>query len=225
MTVVNWWLQPTAVVIVTDSLMVDEHGTPAAFVQKAHPVPHLDAVISGRGDASLIAAWAAEAATRVIARDFDVLSELAPMMIRRLRNDQRSAGPVASGTTSVFMWGWSPKADRFVGYAYRSGSDFAPEPVEDGVVCAPGFEDPCEELRAALMGDNVPRALFDALLQQHREFRRDPDKAGRNNCGGDAMVTSLLRSDDGVVQTLASRVMRFPDYDADYDEALTLAGL
>ncbi|WP_309628411.1 hypothetical protein [Brevundimonas sp.] len=225
MTVVNWWLQPNAVVIVTDTLMTDEHGTPAAFVQKAHPIPHLDAVISGRGDASLIAAWAAYAATRVIARDFDVLSEIAPAMIRNLRDDGARQDPAPSGSTSIFMWGWSPRSGRFMGYAYRSGSSFIPELLEDGVMCAPGFEDPCEDIHAALHGENVPRALIDALRQQYLECRRNPDKAGRNNCGGDAMVTSLLRSDDGAVQTLSTRVLRFAAYGTDYDAALTLAGL
>lgn len=225
MTVVNWWLQPNGVVIVSDTLMTDETGAPAAFVQKVFPIPHLDTVISGRGDAALIASWAAYAANWVIARDFDMLCELAPKMIRELEQSQKTSGSQYSGSTSVFMWGWSRRAQRFLANAYRSGSYFAREPLQDGVMCAPGFEDPCEDLQASLSGDNIPAALIAAIQQQYLECRRNPDRIARNNCGGDVMVTSLLLSDDGVVQTVASRVMRFEGYDADYEEALSLAGI
>jgi len=226
MTVVNWSLQRHQVVVVTDTLLSEHRtGSAAAFVQKAHPVPHLETIISGRGDGGLITAWASYAATRVIARDYDVLAEIAPDLIRQLRAQQLADGSPYDGTCSIFMWGWSPSAGRFVGHVFRSGNDYAAGSLPDGVGCAPGFEDPCDDLIAALQGENVPQALFDALLQQNRETRRNPDKVHRNNCGGDAMLSMMTVAEDGAVVSTTRRLMRFAEYDADYDEALTLAGL
>lgn len=218
MTAVNWSLSADGVVVLTDSLLVTSEGKAAGFVQKVHSLAHLDALVSGRGDGALICDWVTMASQRLLARDFDMLSELAPALIRKIHAglpvDVTAAWP---GTTTIFMWGWSNTAQRFTGYRYKSKDNFERTPLEP-IGIAPGFEDDCEPIKATLRSDQVARGLFDALRQQHLEARRKEEKA----VGGDAMMTTLTRAAAGPVVAECLRLFRFPDYDEDYAEALDL---
>ena len=221
MTAVNWYLSVDGVIVLTDTLLVTAEGKAAAFVQKVHSLAHLDALVSGRGDAALISDWVAMASQRLLARDFDMLSELAPALIRKIHGrlpvDRTAAWP---GTTTIFMWGWSNRAERFTGYRYKSKQDFERQPLEP-IGIAPGFEDECEQIKAALAGDQVALGLCGALRQQHLESRRQAEKA----VGGEAMMATLTRAAAGHVATECVRLFRFPDYDEDYAEALDLMNI
>lgn len=229
MTAVNWWLQPNGILVVSDTLLGysrnDEPGRamrPAAFVQKVFPLSHYDALISGRGDGDLIAAWTSLAATRLLARDFDMLADLAPQLIRDLVDecDERRGCPF-DGTTSIFMWGWSPVADRVVGFAYRSGDGFVQDGMADGVRFAPMVESLRVEVDQAVSArdTNIPALLASALRHQHADARKAPDTPQRNIVGGDAMVTSLTVGEDGGIDISCRRLYRFDDHEADYQAA------
>lgn len=221
MTAINWWLQPEGVVIVSDSLMgcvppgvPRTEVVPAAFVQKVFPVPHLDAVISGRGDSDIIVAWVNRAATRVLARDFDVLCDLAPDLIRKTVqecNDGRDFD--FDGTTSIFMWGWSARAGRFVGFSYRSPKNYVPEPMGYGVVFAPMFDAERPDIKEAMGGEQTPIALVKAMQQQHLEHPAD--------VGGDVMIMTMTKPSDEEIEYSARRLFRFENYEDDYEAALT----
>jgi len=231
MTAVNWWLQPRGVLVMTDSLLGRFSSAakgiaaqPAAFVQKAFPIVHLDAVLSGRGDADLIAAWANQAATRVLARDFDALCDRAPDLLRRLANEcWLRRGSSYQGTTSIFAWGWSARAQRVVGFAYRSGGSYEPERMQDCLVFAPAVSNSRADLREAFKdAASTPAAMLDVMKQQHLEARIS---GGEAIVGGDVLLTTLTATDDGKVDIGCSRIFRFDTFDADHATATALDDL
>lgn len=218
MTALVWSLQANEVVILSDTLMTTGDGEPAAFVQKIHPLPHLGVVFSGRGDGELITLLAPYISYRMLARGYDTLVELVPDMLR-----QKSASLWAEiegelpGTTSIFMWGWSESAGRICGTAFRSGSGFAPEPMQDGTVTAPGIDNPA--LMNAMHGDNPFAAMIDIMREQYREARASPMES-RCQIGGDIMVQVMTATAEGACAFQSQSVHRFDTYEAEYEQAL-----
>lgn len=229
MTAVNWWLQPSGVMVMTDSLLGCVQGgrsladaVPAAFVQKAFPIAHLGVIVSGRGDGDLVAAFASRVATRVLARDYDDLSEQIPDLLHELtRHCDQRRGFSYGATTSIFVWGWSPNAGRVMGVVYRSPAGFVPEPMEDGVICAPTIDDDQTELRASFKTGNVPAAMAAAMRRQHLEAHRPSDGLTPNYVGGEVMLTILTASEGGI-EISAARLFRFDDYEEDFARAVSL---
>lgn len=218
MTALVWSLQPNELVVLADTLMTTGDGEPAAFVQKIHPLAHLGVVISGRGDGELITLLASYIGYRMLARGYDTLLELVPDMLRQKSTalwGELDGDP--PGTTSVFMWGWSAGAGRICGTAFRSGSGFEPEAMQDGTVTAPGIDNP--ELMAAMHGEAPLRAMVDIMREQYREARATPS-ASRCHIGGDIMVQVMSATDDGMCAFQGQSVHRFDTYDAEYNQAL-----
>jgi len=220
MTALVWSLQATELVVLADTLMTTGDGRPAAFVQKIHPLPHLGIVISGRGDGELIALLASYIGYRMLARGYDTLIDFVPDMLRE-KASSLWAGLDGDppGTTSVFLWGWSAKAQRICGSAFRSGSDFEPEAMQDGTVTAPGVDD--LNLMAAMKGDNPLKAMVDLMREQYRQARAEPFGA-RCHIGGDIMIQVMTAAEDGVCAFQGQRVHRFDTYEDEYEQALDL---
>lgn len=217
MTAINFILSPGAVVVLTDTLMTDDEGRPAAFVSKAYPIPHLLTIISGRGTSELIAGWAFDVACRTLAADFDVLVDLAP---EALASRWAALDGKRTPTTTVYAFGWSPDEARVVGYAFRSGSDFEPERLEDGRRCAPGLSDPDRHM-AALGEDGSIRGLLDVMTAAAEESRATPDDPERCHIGGEVVMNSIMLDDDNNVEMISQIIHHFDDRDEQYADALT----
>lgn len=218
MTAINFLLDPTGVFVLTDTLMTTESGEPAAFVSKAYTVPQIGTLISGRGSSDLIAGWAFDVTCRTLVADVDMLIGLAP---EGLRSRWATLDGQRTATSTVFVFGWSPAENRFIGYAFRSGDDFEPERLEYGRRCAPGLED--TERWAVLMENPDPIAgLLDVMIAAAEESRACADPAEGCHIGGEVILHSLLRADDGEPHISSRIVHYFPDRDVDYAKAITL---
>lgn len=212
-------LTPAAVVVMTDTLITNHDYRPTHFGAKAYPVPHLDALISGRGCSQLIAGLAFDAACRSLIADFDVLIELAAKELP-VRWASLEAGPLE--TSTAYIWGWSPRHGKFMGYAFSSASGFAAEEMPEGRLCAPGLSD--EALAADLLANPDQLAgLLDIMIAAAEEGRADP---APEPCqiGGEVILYLLKRDDDGSVSTTSRIIHRFPNREADYFEALRTNG-
>lgn len=220
MTAINSWLSPTFVAVMTDTLATTEDYRPAGFFAKAYPVPQIDALISGRGSSELIAGWAFEAACRTLVADYDILVELATPALARRWQALEGKRP---DTTTAFAWGWSPRESRFIGYAFRSGSDFAPERLDDGIRFAPGLADQARCTALMDQPDQVAGMLA-VMLAAAEEGRADPVAPEQCQIGGEVILYLLQRDDAGSVSTTSRIIHRFPNRDADYFEALRTNG-
>lgn len=217
MTAVNSYLSPGAVVVMTDTLCTGDTG-PAMFVAKVWPLPHISTLISGRGSLELIAWWAMRASTAYLVADFDMLVGFTTDALAERWAEMEGNRPES---TTVFCWGWSGDQGRFAGYAFRSGTGFAPEPLEDGTRYAPGLAD---EVRAAEIREgslNPIVAMRDMMIAAADEGRAAPDAADRCWIGGEIVAwTMTVPEDDGPISTHSQIVHLFPDRDRHYAQAL-----
>lgn len=218
MTAINSYLEAGAVVVLADTLMTDVDGRAAAFVSKVYPVPQLSALVSGRGTLPLIAGWALALCSTMVVDDFDMAVDLAPAALGDLwagLEGQRTE------TSTVYMWGWSAAAERFVGYSFRSWSGFAAEPLGDGTNYAPGLTD--AELKEEIHSDpNRISAMLRMMIAAKEENDALPtDADDRCNIGGEVVLFTLTRSESEVM-TSSQVLHRFPDRDAQYEEAVEL---
>lgn len=217
MTAINSWLDPSGVVVMSDTLMTLPDGRPAALVAKVYPIPQINALISGRGSSDLIAGWAFDVMCRWVVVDFDGLVTHAPEELAQ-RWDAMTEHPAS---TTVFMWGWSPAAGRFLGYAFRSGAGFEPEPLEDGRRCAPGVED-VERYEALMAQEDQLGGLLGVMLLAAEEERAKPDLVDRCHIGGEVVQHVLRLEGDGRITTTSEIIHTFDDRDADLGDAMLL---
>lgn len=206
MTAVNFMLSPGAVVVMTDTLLTTDADNPAAFVTKAVAIPHLGALISGRGTSELVLDWAHEVLFRRPLASFDdLIAQTQAALLRRWREIADRAPP----TSTVFTWGFSRAAGRVVGYAFRSTADFAPEALEDGLRFAPTPDDAdLEAILASEAGDLAK--LRDGMVAAKASNDQDPPDE-RCHIGGSIIMHALLVDEDGGVEISAQVVHDFDD--------------
>src|ERR1051325_10302075 len=97
------------VLIASDTFCAERPGA----VAKIWPLPHLPAVIAGRGSGRFLADVATSAGMSGL--DFDALVEALPEMIRRVVNEAAvhlAALPELVRPYEIFIGGWSPAAER-----------------------------------------------------------------------------------------------------------------
>lgn len=218
MTAINSWLAPNGVVVFSDTLMTLPDGRPAAFVSKVYPIPQLNALISGRGTSDLIAGWAFDVTCRWVVADFDDLITHTQEELAKRWSDLEGR---RTETTTVFMWGWSPAQSRFIGYAFRAGNGFEPEPLEDGRRCAPGVED--MDAYAALMAqEDEMQGLLGVMLLAAEESRAAPDSPDRCHIGGEVIRHVMCLDNAGRITTTSEIIHRFADRDDDLFQAVML---
>lgn len=218
MTAINSYIEAGAVVVLADTLMTDANGWPAAFVSKVFPVPHLSALVSGRGTITLIAGWAFELCHTTVAYDFDMAVEQAPAALNArwaALEGQRTE------TTTVYMWGWSAAAERFVGYSFRSWAGFVAEPLGDGTNYAPGLNDAARKEEIHSDPDRINAMARMMVAAKEENDALPADAADRCNIGGEIVMFSLTRTESEVM-TFSQVLHRFPDRDTQYLQAIQL---
>jgi hypothetical protein len=101
------------------------------LVSKATVVPHLGAVIAFTGALQVGNRWVETVTTSMVCRDFDMLDRLTPDPLRKIeRKVADEFGPV-TGTSTVYHFGYSDSLEQYVGFAYRSTSDYNSERLLD----------------------------------------------------------------------------------------------
>lgn len=220
MTALNFTLSADAVVVLTDTLMTKENDEPAAFVSKALPIAHLNALISGRGLSDMVIGWAFDVACRRLVADFDDLIQQTPAALAEKWAEVADRAPPS---TTVFTWGWSPAECRFVGYAFRSGEGFKAERLEDGSRFAPGCDAATFEAITTHpdLGDVMKLAKVMLAAKADEDSSAAPMQE-RCHIGGEIVMHSLTLTEDCTVEMTSQIVHLFEDRNQQYAQAASL---
>ncbi|HEX4197577.1 MAG TPA: hypothetical protein VHZ26_09045 [Caulobacteraceae bacterium] len=220
-TAINVSLSPYWAGVASDTLVTgcgDREFAPVAFSSKVLYLPHLKMMLASTGaitipchllaaaqmccgrDVTEILSMASELCRREFANSRDFLFGLHPEDDRAWIDD-----------ATAYLIGWSNKAGRFVGYRLQARSDFAPQPMTDGLYLHPQVP--------KVPPDFAVDAAALVALTRHQwtaELRKLRDD--RNAIGGDLCVQSL-RWDSQAGVVFESRIAeRFSTYEADLTE-------
>jgi hypothetical protein len=213
-TLLNYLLTDDAVYVLTDTVISDPDDLgPLSFSTKAHPLPHLQALICGTGHVQLITEWVAIINLDLLARDVVELDQIAPSRLRALFG--RYAAEQAGGreiTTTLYHFGFDHEAQRFAGFAYRSIDHFDSEPLEPGFGFKPAPEWPLDASRIKKLPDD-----FIALAKRQKAQDDATELSKRVGIGGQLIFHAMQRGAGlrgvSAVQTSAAIVHVFPDFE------------
>lgn len=215
MTIMNFILQEDLVGIVTDSVV--SHPTdmgPMLFTTKVYPVPHWKGLICGTGIMNVVTEWAFVAMTSILARDIVHLDEYAPAALQGLF-DRVGAELGATGTVTLYHFGFNSDEDRFVGFAYRSTNNFASERLQYGIGLKPDPELSEDE------DVNITSFPDDLVSLARLQKAKDEAKPVEDRVGIGGELFSYLMQPDGqgnIFQSI-SRCGAFEDFQASYQRA------
>lgn len=217
MTMVNWFLGPDGVAVLTDTVCCSlEYNGPFLLMDKARAVQRMGVIVTGGGDSRFLRQAFAHVSDVSLATDVGSLREELPTVLRMLGQwlhpitlepAQLSPEGLSYIPNKIAAFGWSEPHDRFVGFHCRSRDDYAAESIPDGLSCMPPPENP-PELDAMTLG---PADLLPMAMLQKAEDDARP--AGRRYfLGGELLVHEAIRS-NGQVQLRSQRVHRFPEFE------------
>ncbi len=195
--------------VMVDTLATTPAGEPLSLVTKCGVIPHLNMVIAGTGLAQLPDRWRETVYGRMLARDIDLLDRHTPSHLRNLWTDLIAEFPSIDPegiTSTVYHFGLSESTGRYVGYAYRSASDFISEPMlQGGFGVKPAPEPPLVLKPPTDLAEWIECAI--RLRAQQSIYA----KAARVHIGGDLVFYTLHNG-----ETSLSRVHRFDDFEANW---------
>lgn len=201
MTAFVFALMPEQVCIAMDTLEIGAGDRmPLSFQRKFLSVPESDLVVAGTGHAKFITGWFRYLQANLHGASIDDLSTEAPNIFRALVSAE---GGLNGLTATIYHFGYSPREQRYVGYAYRSGNDFCSDRLPYGL----GFK----PLVMAMPCDDIcfPDFLIDIILEQQRQDYLLPIDE-RVGIGGDIEFVVMSNRKIGV-----ETVHRFLSYEAE----------
>jgi len=238
MTLLNWMLAPEGVFVLTDTACrMDGQPGIATSSTKAHPHPRLDLLVAGTGCHALVENWNNYVGVSAFAEDIDELDAEASQVLPNLWRLAQERG--ATGTATVYHWGWSPKAQGYVGFAYRSTDGFRSDRLEPGAYIKPEAFDP-DAFRDPASGDFIQVETLENLIriaeiQKQRDrqsMSKDPVAKSRVEDDGTVvggvgigghLIGYSLRLDGGAPVIVSRRVHTFSDHPADRLNMLRIA--
>lgn len=201
MTALVFALMPEQVCIAMDTLVIGAGDKmPLSFRRKFLCVPESDLVVAGTGYATFITGWFGYLQANLHGASIDDLNAEAPSIFRA---SVSAEGGLNGLTATIYHFGYSPREQRYVGYAYRSEHDFR----SDRLQYALGFKPvvtvtPCDDIR-------FPDFLIDIILEQQRQDCLLPI-AERVGIGGEIEFVVMSNRTIGF-----ETVHRFSSYEAE----------
>lgn len=166
MTALVFALQPDQVCVAMDTLVVGaDDRLPMAFQQKFLTIPSSNLLVAGTGHADFIRGWFGYLQSMNLQGDIEDLNAIAPTVLKASTD---AAGGLGSLSATLYHFGYSSVKKRYVGYAYRSTSDFHPSPLQDALGLKPVVQVPPT--------DNIrfPEFMVDIVIQQQNQDRALP---------------------------------------------------
>lgn len=197
-------LAAESAIVATDTLATRVDGRPYLLVSKCAVLPHLGSVIAFTGNAAIGQRWAAAVHSNLLCRDFDMLDQHTPDNLRQIAVEvEREHGPVA-GSSTIYHFGYSTTEKQYVGYAYRSESDFDSEQLSCGFGMKP---------RPVTIPTDTPATIEEiiALADQIRDEQNTLPPSERLWIGGDLVFTVLAQ---GCISV--NTMHRFADFDTQW---------
>jgi hypothetical protein len=192
-------VDPGGVWIVTDTLATDLEGEPYLLVSKCLAVPHLELAVTFTGVANVGQEWMQCVQSRTLATDIDMVDLHAPDALRAVCEELDCPD---DETSTIYHLGFSPNANAYVGYVYRSTNDFQSEEMIPSFRIKP---DPPDGV-----GTESPSAEEEiiALAEAIRANEDTKPRGERIYVGGELVITTLASN------VIASRkIHRFADFD------------
>lgn len=133
-----------SVLIASDTLTLSARTRePVQRTDKAFCVPHAGAIVTGTGVFEIVRKYYMRVLDGIDARSVDDLNERAP----RVLNDVAARTEFPQDvTTTIFHFGFSPSAGRYVGYDFHSGRGYEPREIEKPFAAKPTYEDAFQNL-------------------------------------------------------------------------------
>lgn len=206
MTLVAFNTHRTHADLITDTLSYTRCASELGAVDKAVPLPHLDAVITFRGVGLFRAVWPAAVAS-LAAGSFDELLDRTPDALRALWQ-QAQHEPAADSGAFVYQIGYSLERGRFVAYAYGTPDNFTPEDVTGRLVVLPT---PIRAVRAPASAQQ-----WAGLAKRVRSDYAAAPMGVKVPIGGDVLLTHLE-----VGALSQRRIHAFPDDDPETAQMLS----
>lgn len=164
MTALNFVLEPDRVCVAMDTLAVNP-GTkePHKFVSKIFPVLHLRGLLCGTGTMQIILDWFVAIQDSAFVGDMVHLGQFTPDARRRIASRYATE---ATGSTTIYHFGYDTFARHFRGFAFRSERNYEAEELTYGIGTKPPID----------IGafDSLPAGFIDIMMRQRVSDRAAP---------------------------------------------------
>ncbi len=201
MTAIVFALQPDQVCLAMDTLVVGaDDRLPMAFQRKFLSVPEAHLLVAGTGRADLICGWFNYLQSLCWIGDVDDLNAISSKVLKASAD---AAGRIDSITTTLYHFGFSKSQECYVGYAYRSISNFHSESLPYALGLKPQVPVQTTE------NIQFPDFLVDIVVRQQVHDRMLPIKRQLGIGGEIEFVVMSNRT------TQVKTVYRFPSYESE----------
>lgn len=200
--------------IITDSVVSSSLDmTPAFFTNKVFIAPHWNGAICGTGLLSVISEWALTSMSNILAKDIVDLDEYTPSHLKFIFENHTRSAPINCSVT-IYHFGYSQRDKRFIGFAYRSETNFQSERLENGIGWKPNPEISSNQLQVSNFPDDFIRI---SQIQKEKDTKKNP----QNRVGiGGQLFSYIITMDDEKFSARVNCIYEFSDFDADYQTAL-----
>jgi hypothetical protein len=161
MTALVFALQPDQICIAMDTLVVGaDDKKPVCFQRKFLSLPERELLIAGTGLANLINRWFEYVSVLSNLGGIDDLDSFTPSV---LEASVSAAGDLGDITTTLYHFGYSEAEAKYVGYAYRSTTNFQSERLQYALGIKPPVRvEPTDNIE-------FPGFMIDIVLDQQRQ--------------------------------------------------------
>lgn len=196
-----FYTDETQALVATDTLAVDEEGTPAYFTTKAFILPHLRMIICGTGAGGFCDRWVVQVNNWIALRDIDDLDiHNAGSNLRQLWSNYKKYIRVSDQlTTTIYHLGFAVSDGLMHAHAYRSTNNFQSEKLNHGLYVKPECE--------VNEGDRLPQDL-PLLMNRQRQIQAKEPASQRLYIGGEIQVIHFTQNGYQVYP-----VARFDDFE------------
>ena len=211
MTLLNWFMDPDQVLLLSDTLSLQASDKrPKSFMTKVFTTPHIGALITGTGSIEVVTRFYLHVISGMIVEDVVQLSNFAPESLRAIWQDVADQMP-AGATTTVYTFGLTDEG--FVGFAYRSTSNFEAEEIQHGTAAKPAPE-------IAKLGAIYSLQDFVALAREQQADDRALPRLDRVGIGGDLWMYRMTKSESGMFSLKVEHLEQLAHYDDDHSVML-----
>lgn len=191
---------PDGAWIATDTLATTMEGNPHLLVSKCFIASHLELAVAFTGVANVGQEWTQWVQSRMLARDIDMLDLHTPEALRSVHEQLKCPD---DATATIYHLGFSPESDKYVGYVYRSTSDYESEELpESGFAIKPQPAD-IEAMEPPGGADEII-----ALAESVRASEGAKPRGERIYIGGELILTQLH---EHVIT--ATKIHQFADFE------------
>lgn len=216
MTALNFSLNKEQAIITMDTLVTGVYMESGEiqyinYTTKMYPIPHLNIVVCGVGNAELKRDWYTFVMEKVVAKDINYLNRC--ITEKLIEFDNSYSNDLSS---TIFQIGYDNIKEKFVAFQYRKENDFKPEAIENNIYCHPSIQEYGEMIsRLKSKEDESTVSMLIEIMKTQKAEQDKIDIEDRIGIGGEIQCL-VLEKDSYLYQT----IHKFNDYEDKYIEML-----